>query len=530
MKKNLMKVFSYTTAILLLLSLFQACSKESVGLEESIDATATTDLKSADLSTTGFISIDPSAEMQKEIVDNIPEATVELIDFTNYAVAMIPVESCDEALSPTSFSATLKPEDSASEEKTACLDGVPAKGDVIFCMDLTGSMSGSLSNLKNNSINIMNEIANSISDSQFGLITHKDYPGVYLSCGYNSYYGGSTDFPYQLNQGLTSATADVATAINPLTVGGGGDLPESYERALFETYSDPGIGWRDGAARVVVAWLDNIPHDCLLAPPYNTTSGSDPGRDGIIGNADDIDMDDVIAGMTAENITLIVLSSGSSNITALWENYASLTGGTAIQINRNGTIPGGEDVATFISNLINESISSVSTLTLEANPPAYSSWISGVSPASYNDIVLDQPQEFGFDLTFTVPAGTADGLYNFNVDLVGDGAVYGTQTVEITVLTDSDGDGCTDDVDPHPNSNQDATIIIDGCDSGVANVFVTDCSTMSDLIADCVASANNHGQFVSCVTQLANDWKRAGLITGSQKGAIMSCAGGSSLP
>jgi hypothetical protein len=38
------------------------------------------------------------------------------------------------------------------------------------------------------------------------------------------------------------------------------------------------------------------------------------------------------------------------------------------------------------------------------------------------------------------------------------------------------------------------------------------------------------GEFVRCVSNLANDWKEAGLITGAQKGAIMSCAAHASIP
>ena len=97
-------------------------------------------------------------------------------------------------------------------------------------------------------------------------------------------------------------------------------------------------------------------------------------------------------------------------------------------------------------------------------------------------------------------------------------------------ICDSDGDGCNDDVDPHPDSNMDATVVIDGCDSGVANTFPVGCSTMSDLIADCADSASNHGEFTSCVSALTNAWKDAGLISGAQKGAIQSCAGGANLP
>ena len=97
------------------------------------------------------------------------------------------------------------------------------------------------------------------------------------------------------------------------------------------------------------------------------------------------------------------------------------------------------------------------------------------------------------------------------------------------VALDADGDGCCDDVDPHPNSDQTATAIIDGCDSGVLNMNLG-CSTMVDLISDCAANATNHEEFVSCVSYLTNAWKAEGLITGKEKGKIQSCAGKSSLP
>jgi hypothetical protein len=48
---------------------------------------------------------------------------------------------------------------------------------------------------------------------------------------------------------------------------------------------------------------------------------------------------------------------------------------------------------------------------------------------------------------------------------------------------------------------------------------------MSDLIAECADSARNHGEFVSSVTNLTNNWKKNVLITGKEKGAFQrQCA------
>jgi len=79
------------------------------------------------------------------------------------------------------------------------------------------------------------------------------------------------------------------------------------------------------------------------------------------------------------------------------------------------------------------------------------------------------------------------------------------------------------------SSGSTCTIEIDGCDTGVDNDNV-DGQSMEDLIMDCASNANNHGQFVSCVAQLTNAWKSAGLITGEQKELIMECAAESNLP
>jgi len=98
------------------------------------------------------------------------------------------------------------------------------------------------------------------------------------------------------------------------------------------------------------------------------------------------------------------------------------------------------------------------------------------------------------------------------------------------MLNDSDGDGVADVEDACPASDLSPTVVIDGCDSGVGNPLFPDGCTISDLVSACAAAAGNHGQFVSCVSSLTNDLKSAGVISGEEKGAIQSCAAGSSLP
>ena len=96
--------------------------------------------------------------------------------------------------------------------------------------------------------------------------------------------------------------------------------------------------------------------------------------------------------------------------------------------------------------------------------------------------------------------------------------------------SDDDGDGDGDGADACPRSDLSPTVVIDGCDSGVGNLTVAAGCNVSDEIAAIAAGAGHHGQFVRGVSHLLNDLKRAGVISGAQKGAIMSCAAGSSLP
>jgi hypothetical protein len=94
----------------------------------------------------------------------------------------------------------------------------------------------------------------------------------------------------------------------------------------------------------------------------------------------------------------------------------------------------------------------------------------------------------------------------------------------------SDADGVPDGVDQCIGSSRDVNVTIDGCNSGVPNTTFTTGCRISDQINDCAVGAGNHGGFVSCVSHLTNDLKKNGVISGAQKGAIQSCAGGARIP
>jgi len=95
---------------------------------------------------------------------------------------------------------------------------------------------------------------------------------------------------------------------------------------------------------------------------------------------------------------------------------------------------------------------------------------------------------------------------------------------------DVDQDGICGEEDQCPDSDPSATVIIRGCDSEVVNTNLADGCSMNDLIRECAGEEENHGSFVSCVARFTNAWKKDGLITGKEKGAIQSCAARADVP
>ena len=246
----------------------------------------------------------------------LPAATVPLIK----AVPEVktPLEDMEESsLTPDLLEATLREGESVMEHKNLFLPAniTPPKTDILICFDLTGSMGQELNNVKVDAANIITSVRASISDSWFGVISHMDYVGYFTGCGYGDTYGSASygDYPYMLNQSITDNSTNVVSAINSLSLGNGWDGPENYTRAFYESYSDPSLGFRTGTKKIVLAFLDAIPHDCA----YNAiiggsnTTGPDPGRDAIANTADDLAILNVLNGMLANNVTLIPIFSGT---------------------------------------------------------------------------------------------------------------------------------------------------------------------------------------------------------------------------
>jgi hypothetical protein len=86
----------------------------------------------------------------------------------------------------------------------------------------------------------------------------------------------------------------------------------------------------------------------------------------------------------------------------------------------------------------------------------------------------------------------------------------------------SDRDGVPDGRDACLGSDPASTVAVGTCDSGVPNYVFPDGCAIADRIAAC--GLDPHGRFVSCVASITNEAVAMGGISGSEKGAIQSCA------
>jgi hypothetical protein len=93
---------------------------------------------------------------------------------------------------------------------------------------------------------------------------------------------------------------------------------------------------------------------------------------------------------------------------------------------------------------------------------------------------------------------------------------------------DCDGDGVLNGVDVCPDTVVGTDLVVGACTiPGLDFVFTegpdAGCS-LTQLLDECEVAATNHGRYVSCVAHLTNRLKKAGDISGKEKGKIQSCA------
>lgn len=137
------------------------------------------------------------------------------------------------------------------------------------------------------------------------------------------------------------------------------------------------------------------------------------------------------------------------------------------------------------------------------------------------------------DLTVTIADSDGDGYPN-DVDAFPHNPAEWTDTdndgvgdnsdafpLDPTESRDTDGDGVGDNRDLNLNSDVRPYLVINGVVLDVPNQVFADGRTLADLIAQALQAGGNSS---TAIAQLTNQLKDAGIITGQQKGAIVSAA------
>lgn len=349
------------------------------------------------------------------------------------------------------------------------------RGDVVFSLDTTGSMSTTLSGVSTQFNSILAQLVTTLPDAAYGVVTHDDYAsGTYGTAG--------IDKPFWLNQQVTTDSALVQRTLSGLRVHSGGDEPESSMESLYQTLtgggydqncngrfdnntdvkpfmasgSDPfggaggqgydssvpgtgtdgGVGFRPYALPVIVYATDAHMRD------PDASSGSWRGTPG--GCPTDAGSSDVISAANAIGARLIGISVGSNIPVSQMNTLADATGSLAdtngdgranerLVFQWNGS---SSELRDTIVSAIEDLVSSVQfgTVSLQVDGDDHG-FVVGIEPSEYTLSGDAEGQVLDFTLTFrgAVPAAEEDQVYHLQLNVVGDGTVL-LSTLDIYVL------------------------------------------------------------------------------------------------
>lgn len=98
------------------------------------------------------------------------------------------------------------------------------QADVAIAIDTTGSMGGAIAGLRDSLSNtIVTGVRNAIPNTGFAVSDYRDFPSNSMG-----------DYPFRLQQRVTTNIAAAQTAVNGLVATGGGDTPESGYQAVYQ--------------------------------------------------------------------------------------------------------------------------------------------------------------------------------------------------------------------------------------------------------------------------------------------------------
>ncbi|KAH8669018.1 hypothetical protein BX600DRAFT_435527 [Xylariales sp. PMI_506] len=148
-------------------------------------------------------------------------------------------------VSPASVSKNVDPGSSFSIEKVVTTPEIPPDPDVVLLVDVTGSMSAAINDIKTNLINVISTVNGVQPNAQFAVVSFGDL---------------ADPNGFQVNQGLTNSFSALQAAVNSLRAELGQDTPEDWINALYQL-STGAVTYRAGSSRIIVLVSDAPSHD-----------------------------------------------------------------------------------------------------------------------------------------------------------------------------------------------------------------------------------------------------------------------------
>ena len=221
------------------------------------------------------------------------------------------------------------------------------------------------------------------------------------------------EFAYNLYQPLTNNYSIVEGGILGLKTENR-NAEEAYLRVMYESYSDTSIGWEPRARKYLVFFSDEDVRD------------EEPGRDLKYGTSDDLLVGTVLNKLKEENI-VVVLFTSESDLIPYWErDVLSTTGGTAALLSDTSQF------AEVVNQVITELSMQIDSLTIEAEPSQYSSWVNAATVEGME--VGAEERTAQFDIEIAVPEGYyTPGTYPLIIFALGDGVPYDSYNINLTI-------------------------------------------------------------------------------------------------
>ena len=182
------------------------------------------------------------------------------------------------------------------------IEGIDLEGDdleIVFVVDTTGSMGPYINDVKNDIIDVLDAISGQTENFRVALIDYRDFPSR----------SGVMDYPGKLQLDFTNDTYAIADAVNALTIGWGGDKPETMYYALIMAVE---LDWR-ATSRYAIVLADAPPLD---PEPYT-------------GNT----LSSVAVALEYMEIELMLVGTGGHPLMiSAFEEIAEYTGGVFVNV------------------------------------------------------------------------------------------------------------------------------------------------------------------------------------------------------